>query len=374
MSRSIVGVGDAQAVKKWSGLLSVAATKTSYFSNKMMGEGKRSKRPIQRIDDLQSDAGDQVTVDLLMPMKMEPVIGADTLDGKEEALRYYTDRVLIDQVRGGADLGDRMTRKRTLRSLREDALEAMKNWWARLFDELFFIHMSGARGTGTGYLWSANNAFFNVNSLNAPDSSHLMYASTATSKATITSGMGMDLRMIDRAVAKAETMGGDTTDELSMLPCDIDGESKFVCLMHTFQFDAMKSSTATGQWLDIQKAAAAAQGQKNPIFSGALGEHNNVILHKHRNVVQFSDYGAGANLPAARALFMGSQAALICFGSPGTGLRFDWTEEMKDHGDKVKIGSNSIFGVKKATYKNADSSVTRDFGVMALDTYAVNPG
>lgn len=374
MARTLVGVSDPQAVKKWSGLLSVASTKSSYFSSKMMGEGKRSKRPIQRIDDLTSDAGDQVTVDLLMPMKMDPVIGADTLDGKEESLRYYTDRVLIDQVRGGADLGDRMTRKRTLRSLREDALEAMKVWWARLFDELFFIYLSGARGTGTGYVWSTSNPFFNLNALTAPDSMHLMYASTATSSATITTGMPMDLRLIDRAVAKAETMGGDATDEISMIPCNVESEDKYVCLMHTWQFDALKSTTTTGQWLDIQKAAAAAQGAKNPIFTGALGEYNNVILHKHRNVVQFTNYGAGANLPAARALFLGAQAALIAFGSPGTGLRFDWTEEIKDHGDKVKIGSNSIFGVKKTTYRSNDNSITRDFGVIALDTYAVNPG
>jgi N4-gp56 family major capsid protein len=374
MARTFVGVNDAQAVKKWSGLLSVAASKKSYFSSKMMGDGKRAKRPIQRIDDLESDAGDAITVDLLMPMRMEPVIGADTLDGKEEALRYYTDRLLIDQVRGGADIGDRMTRKRTLRMIREDALEAMKDWWARLFDELFFIHLSAARGTGAGYIWSAANPFFNVNTLSAPDAQHLMYAGAATSVATITSGMPMDLRLVDRCVARAETMGGDSTDELSMVPCEVEGESKYVMLMHTFQFDALKSSINAGQWLDIQKAAAAAQGQKNPIYTGALGEYNGVIMHKHRNVVQFNNYGAGANLPAARALFMGSQAAFIAFGSPGTGLRFDWTEEVKDHGDKVKIGSNSIFGVKKAVYKSADNSITRDFGVIAVDTYAVNPG
>jgi N4-gp56 family major capsid protein len=374
MARTLVGVGDSQAVKKWSGLLAVAVNKASYFTKKFMGEGKRAKKPLQRITDLESDAGDTVTVDLLMPMRMEPVIGAETLDGKEESLRYYTDKILIDQVRGGADLGDRMTRKRTLRDIREDALGAMKEWWARLFDELFFIYLSGSRGTNSGYIWSATNPFFSVNALTAPDAMHQMYASTATSKATITNAMGMDLRLIDRAVAKAETMGGDGTDELSLLPCDVEGEDKYVALMHTWQFDNLKSTTTTGQWLDIQKAAAAAQGQKNPIMTGALGEYNGVVMHKHRNVIQFTDYGAGANLPAARALFMGAQAGLIAFGSPGTGLKFDWTEEVKDHGDKVKIGSNSIFGVKKATYSSKDGSVVRDFGVLALDTYAVNPG
>lgn len=374
MARTLVGVNDAQAVKKWSGLLAVAVNKSSYFTKKFMGEGKRAKTPLQRITDLEKDSGDAVTVDLLMPMRMEPIIGAETLDGKEESLRYYTDRVQIDQVRGGADLGDRMTRKRTLRDIREDALGAMKEWWSRLFDELFFIYLSGSRGINAGYVWSAGNPFFSVNPLTAPDSAHQMFAGTATSAATITTAMNMDLRLIDRAVARAETMGGDATDELSMVPCSIEGEDKYVCLMHTFQFDAMKASTATGQWLDIQKAAAAALGHKNPIYSGALGEYNGTILHKHRNVIQFNNYGAGSNLPAARALFLGAQAGLIAFGSPGNGLKFDWSEEVKDHGDKVKIGSNSIFGVKKATYRNADSSVVRDFGVMALDTHAANPG
>ncbi len=375
MARTFVGVNDTQAVKKWSGLLAVAVAKSSYFVKKFVGEGKRAKTPIQRITDLEKDSGDTVTVDLLMPMRMEPVIGADTLDGKEEALRYYTDRVVIDQVRGGADLGDRMTRKRTLRDLREDALGAMKEWWARLYDELFFIYLSGSRGTNGGFLWSANNPFFSVNPLTAPDSMHQMYASTATSKATITNAMGMDLRVIDRCVAKAETMGGDGTDELSMIPCSIgEGEDRYIMLMHTFQADAMKSAAGTAGWMEVQKSLATSLGTKSPIVTGAMGEHNGCILHKHRNVIQFSDYGAGANLPAARALFLGAQAALLTYGSPGTGQRFDWTEEQKDHGDKVKIGSNSIFGVKKATYKSADASVVRDFGVLAVDTYAVNPG
>lgn len=371
--RTVIGVNDPQAVKKWSTALGVAVQKASYFAKKMMGMGKESRLPIQRLDELESDAGDEVTLDLLMPMNMEPVIGDETLDGKEQPLKYYTDKMRIDQVRGGADLGSRMTRKRTLRNIRTDAKRVMTDWWKRLYDELFFIYLSGSRGTQTGYIWPANSAFFSVNALTAPDSMHQMYGGDATSKATIATDDGFDLRLIDRAVAKAETMGGDGTDELSMIPCDIDGEERYVALMHTFQFDAMKSNTATGQWLDIQKAAAAAQGQKNPIFTGAEGVYADVILHKHRNIIGWSDAGAGSNLPMRRALFMGAQAAAIAYGSPGTGLRFDWTEESKDHGNSVKIGTNSIFGVKKTTYKSKDNTVQRDFGVMALDTYARDP-
>jgi hypothetical protein len=41
----------------------------------------------------------------------------------------------------------------------------------------------------------------------------------------------------------------------------------------------------------------------------------------------------------------------VCaFGSPGTGLRFDWHEETRDNGNQVVISTNTIFGIKKCTF------------------------
>ena len=80
--------------------------------------------------------------------------------------------------------------------------------------------------------------------------------------------------------------------------------------------------------------------------------------------------GAGANVEAARGLFLGSQAGVIAFGSPGTNIRFDWNEETRDNGDKVVITSSSIFGVKKVSF-NTDVGM-QDFGAIALDTAAAN--
>lgn len=371
--RTLIGVNDPQAVKKWASLMAVAINKESYWSRKFVGNGKDSRLPIQRIDDLQQGAGDEVTVDLLMPINQEPVIGDETLEGKEAPLKYYTDRLRIDQVRGGADLGSRMTKKRTLRDLRSDAKRAATDWWKRLQDELYFIYLSGSRGHGSGFVWSASNPFFQINPLTAPDSQHILFGGAATSKASLTAGDTFKLRLIDKAVAKAETMGGDGTDELSMIPVSIEGGSHYICLMHTYQADAMRQDAGTGGWLDIQKAAAAAEGNKNPIFQGTLGMYNDVVLHKHRNVIRFNDYGAGGNVNAARALFLGAQAALIAYGDNETGTRFRWTEVQKDHENSVAIGTHAIMGVKKATYKSKDGNVQRDFGVMALDTASTDP-
>ena len=76
-------------------------------------------------------------------------------------------------------------------------------------------------------------------------------------------------------------------------------------------------------------------------------------------------------MKAARALFLGRQAGVVAFGSPGTGLRFDWNEESEDRGNQVVITTSSIFGVKKSSFTIGGTS--RDFGLIAVDTAAADP-
>lgn len=373
MAQTKFGVNDPQEVKKWGTDLAVAVNREGYFSSSMASESKRARTPIQIITDLEKTAGLEVTVDLLMPMGMEPVVQAK-LEGKGAPLKYFTDKLRIDQVRGAVGAGDRVTSKATLRNLREDARLVMKDWWARLQDELHFIYLSGGFGNygGTSYLWTSGNAMFTVNTITAPDAQHQMYGGNATAKADVGVDDGFDLRLIDRAVAKAETMGGDGSNELSMVPVNVDGKKCYVALLHTFQYDAMKSDADTGQWLDIQKAAAGAAGMNSPLFKNAGGMYADCAIHKHRNVMRFNDYG-GASVKAARALFLAAQAGELAFGSSGGfQSRYRWTEVMTDHEDQVEIGTHCIMGVKKSTYKSKDNSVTRDFGVFAMDTYCAD--
>lgn len=340
----------------------------SYFNSRFMARGAEAEVPIQILTDLESDAGEAISYDLLAELKMAPVEGEDILEGKEEGQKFYTDQIYIDQARAGVNTGGRMTRKRTLHNLREKAKRQQSSWWARLMDELLFIYLSGARGINPnfllpqGYTGRANNA------LVTPDSYHTLYGNDATAFANIDAADKFDLRLIDRAKTKADSQGGGATDVPVLQPCKIDGNETFVCVMHTFQEDDLRANTNTGQWLDIQKAAAGAEGRNSPLFKGSLGMYRGVILHSHRNAIRFNNAGSGSNVEAARALFLGSQAAVVAFGSPGTNMRFDWHEETRDNGDKVVISTSSIFGVKKVTFTTAAGA--QDFGVFALDTAA----
>ena len=352
MALTEFGVSHALAVKRWSTSLAVEAAKKMYF-------GKFIGSVITKLTDLQKAAGDQITYGLRMKIRGAGITGDNTLEGNEEALTYYSDAILIDQLRHAVRSKGKASEQRVPYSMRASAREALATWWAERFDELLFVYLSGARGVDTTLTLPIGFTTFAGNALQAPDAAHIQYADGLV-KATITTAAKMDLAEIDGLVEKAETV------DPMIQPIMIDGEKHYVLLMHPYQATDLRTNTNTGQWLDIQKAANR-RGTSNPIFSGSLGMYNNVIMHSHRNVVRFSDYGAGVNLPAARALFLGQQAAALAFGNGGgnTVAQYSWKEDLFDYGNQLGVAAGSIFGVSKTVFNS------KDFGVMALDTYAI---
>lgn len=369
--KTIIGLGDAKAVQRYSAFLAVDTARKSYFSKKFMGEGTDSEMPIQVLRHLENDAGEKISYDLVMQLRMQPVEGDNTLEGREEDLTFYTDSVLIDQLRGGVNTGGRMTRKRTIHDLRKIARSRQSDWWARVFDELFFMYLSGARGVNSEFIFPTSYTGFATNGFVAPDTSHLLYAGAATTKATVASTDKVTLATIDKAKVKATMLGGGTAGIPGIEAIMVEGEPHYVLLLNPFQAYDLRTNTSTGQWLDVQKAAAAAEGRANPIFKGGLGKYNDVVIHEHKAVIRYSDYGAGSNVAAARALFLGRQAAVVAFGSAGNGLRFDWHEESRDNGNQAVITTSTICGIKKTAF--TISGTSRDFGLISIDSAAADP-
>lgn len=368
MAKTNVGVNSPRAVKRFSGELTLDASQASYFGKKFTAVGQGAKVPIQTLTDLESEAGDLVNYDLLAELRMAPVEGDDTLEGKEEAQKFYTDQLYIDQARGGVNTGGRMSRKRTLHDLRMRAKQQQANWWGRFQDELTFTYLSGSRGINSNFILPLGYKGRANNPLTAPTVNQHMYGGDATSTANLDATDKMTLKLVGDAKTRADTQGGGATDVPVIQPCVVDGEEVFVLVMHGWQEDDLRNNTATGEWMDLQKAAAASMGSKSPLFKQALGVHRNVVLHSHRNVIRHNDHGAGQNVETARALFMGAQAGVIAYGSPGTGMRYGWHEETRDNGNQVVITTSSIFGIKKSVFEMG--GVAQDHGVYALDTAA----
>jgi hypothetical protein len=87
-----------------------------------------------------------------------------------------------------------------------------------------------------------------------------------------------------------------------------------VTFLHPYQVTDLRTNTATGQWLDIQKAAmTGGEVEDNPIFDGSLGVYNGAILHEDVRVSQGVN-GAAAITTVRRAVMAGAQSAALAFG------------------------------------------------------------
>lgn len=350
-------LNDPLAVQRWSTSLAVEAAKKQYFS-KFIGTSNDSLIVLK--NELNKGAGDKVTVGLRMKLVHPGVEGDAIISGHatgEESLVFFNDALFIDQLRKSTKSKGKMSEQRVPYNMRQEGRDALSTWWAEEVDEQIMFYLAGARGMGTSahqtIAWTgrANNT------LQAPDAGHLLYGGVATAKNNLLATDVISLNSVERLVAYSEL------NDPMIQPFNVEGNKKFVLLMHTIQAFQLRTGVSDNDWLAIHKATDSSAGAGSLIYKNALGEYADVILHKHRNVVTFNDYGAGGAFNCARALFLGAQAGMIAYGQDSGAQRYSWNEDQDDRGNSLAITAGSIFGVKKSRYN------AKDFGVMALDTY-----
>jgi len=359
-----IPVGDPKAVKRWSGALFLDILRKAYWDKKFTGTSENSV--VQRLTDLEQAAGDTISYDVSVQLRGTPTKGDEPTQGKAENLRFFTDEVKIDQMRKTVSTGGKMSRKRTLHNLRNVGKDRLSDYWAQYLDQFQFIYLSGSRGMNEDYFEEVTWAGHAENPIQSPDSGHIIFGGDATGKADLDATDKMTRGLIERATVKARMMRAKDPKTANMMPINIDGELHYVMLMSPFQEHDLRNDTGTAGWMEVQKAAATAEGSKNRIFKGGLGMINNAVLHSHESVIRFDDYGAGGDVEAARALFLGRQAGVVAYGSSGK-TRASWSEEKTDHGNNMEICAGFIIGSKKTRFNN------KDFGVLAVDTAAADP-
>ena len=339
--------GDAETVKLWSRMLSREAIAETFLA-KFMGSGTDSVITVK--DETSKSAGDRITNILRMKLSGGGVSGDGTLEGNEESLVTYTDNLSIDQNRHAVRSGGRMSNQRVTFSVREEARLALTDWWADNIDAALFNQLAG--NTAATGITTGNNTVSDI------DATHLIIADSVASEASLTAGNTMSIDMIDTLVERAKTV------EPLIRPIRVNGTGHYVMFLHPYQVTDLRTNTATGQWLDIQKAAAnGGKVSDNPIFTGALGMYNNVVLHE-ANRVPLSPTTITSGDTVRRAVFCGAQAGVVAFGRENSQSQFTWVEETFDYGNKLGVASGSIWGAKRSDYNSLA------FGTLVLATAA----
>jgi len=341
------GTNDAQTVKIWSSLTLREALKATKF-DKFVGTGKGAI--IQRITDLEKTAGDTIKYDLLMQMTGAGVTGDNRMRDNEEPLVYYQDTVSIDQLRN-AHAFRRMSQQRTLHNLRADAKMQLGEWFSGKMDSYMFRCLSG------------DTTLTHGQTATAPDTDHQIYSGDASSDATLGSNDQLTLADLTYAKELAKTLTPP------IRPVMIDGGEYYVAVIHPYstvdlQLDVANSAYTT--WPQIQMWANN-RGLKNPLFTGALGVYDGVILYESTRLIT-------PIASAKRNLFLGAQAGVFAMGNAydsieqsrvGKDNMMSWYEEIDDYGNEKGISCGAIFGINKSRFNSAD------FAVIAIDSRAV---
>lgn len=340
MALTSYGVNSPEAVKLWSKVLAREALKATWIG-KFIGESSDSL--IQQKNDFKKSAGDRLTMTLRMQLTGDGVLGDGTLEGNEERLTTYTDNLIIDQLRHAVRSAGKMTEQRIPWSIREESKDGLVDWWAGRMDTAFFNQLCGYTPQ-TDLRYAGNNVILAPTTVVRPNS--------RANDQSLVAGDEFTLGLIDTAVAQAKLATP------VMRPVRVNGEDKYVLFLHTNQVTQLRTNTATGQWLDIQKAALAGGiGARSPIYTGALGEYNGVILHESTRITNGVNSSTGAaETDTRRAVLCGAQAVVLGFGGGQSYGGWDWNEELFDYGNQLGVEAGAIFGLKATRYNSADFS------------------
>jgi N4-gp56 family major capsid protein len=324
---------------------------------------------VQFLDELQQGPGRDVTVDLIANMIGEGTTGDNEAGPNAEALRTFQDNLKIDQLRHVAEPSGAMSQQSVHWSMREQAKSKLADWWRQRWDTILCNHV-------TGNAAEIRPARIGANTIVLPDVDHCLFANgkdtetvtagvsanKGTTSAPLISGDVFTWDLITRAVTKMDTLA------TPIKPLRLKGmEIRGVALLHPLQVRSMRLNFTDGQWGQIQ--ANAMQGgeiTKNPIFTGALGFNDGVVIHQVPRI----PYGTAAQAldangeprynplgitSTARGVILGAQALVFAWGRAyGSDMRLKWVEEAWDGFNKIRIYAGSIFGAKKLRFRNMD--------------------
>jgi len=354
------GLNDPLAMKAWSKKLAVEANK-SIDIDPLVGTSDGSI--IQEKTELKKGNGDQVTFGLRMQLKGDGFSSSDVAEGNGEQLGTNSDKVTIDELGHvvGVKSENTIDQQRVPFDLREQARMGLADWFQTRKTASFFTHVCGF--TPANQLRGAKKFTAN-NPVTAASAGRIFRPNNRANDAALVPADIFTLDLIDRAVELAKT--GGAAGKVMIRPIVVSGEKVYVLYLATEQVTSLRTNTSTGQWIDIQKAAmAGAESSKSPIFSGALGKYNGVVLREAQNVTAGVSADGTAAVPnTRRAVLLGAQAATIAYGKAGGETRYRWNEELLDHKRNLEVSAWAIWGLKKTTY-NGD-----DFGTIVIPTYA----
>lgn len=299
--------------------------------------GTSAQSMIQEFEDLRKEQGSNISFGLGMKLSGNGITGDSTLEGQEEQMTDYDEDVAIDQLRNAVILTGRMDEKKNAYNMRISAKDRLADWFAERIDREMLNKLCG------------NTAATFANTPTAAGSSRSVFAGGQSSVGAVTSSMKIDTKVLDAAKQKAKLASP------MIRPVRVNGKEYYIVILHPYSATNLRQDPV---WNQAQRDANV-RGEENPIFSGALGIYNGMVIHEHEYVYTTTDGSGSARV--SRDILCGQQAGVIAWGAP-----VKWVEKSFDYGNQWGISVGAIFGTIKPLFNSVDYGVITMFD--AADT------
>lgn len=344
-----------------------------YFENMGM-TGTDENNIIQLKNELKKDQGDTVNFALTAKLSNAAITGDNELEGNEEAISSYAESVSINQARFGVRLQGRYDEQRTAYNMREDAKNKLGIRAAEFIERQIFMKLGGVTETDLtdvgGNTYSVDATFSNTAPVvpAADQSSGTGTRYICADTAGVDSLEATDIlttNLITRARVKAMVTSGGVP---RIKPLRVNGKDYFVMFVHPWQAADLKTASSS-TWAQAQRDAQT-RGDNNPVFTGALGIWDGVILHEHEYVPtcqsgsDFDSAGPNVGARAFRSVLVGCQAVVMAEASKSM-LMY---EETFDYQNKVGYATSFLGGIQKPAFNSID------YAVVSVDTGATDLG
>lgn len=361
MATRVYTANDSETMKVWRKRLAREALKRTYFQ-KFIGDSDNSLA--QNLGETQKGPGDRVRCTLRLMPTGDGVGETETQEGNEEAISTTTDDLTLGELSHAFRSKVKIEKQRVPWNLGVAQNDALADWWANRMDVIFFNQL-------TNNSLVTNGKFTGWNTINEPTAARIIRPTGVANDGALTDAANhiMTLTLIDRALELAKTA------DPMIRPIKVEGEDRYVLFLDPAQVTSLRTNTASGQWLDIQKAAM--QGGKvndNPIFTGALGMYNGVVFHEAsgggvQNKISQGIHNSAYVANTRRAALCGAQSLLVGYGQGYGPEEWEVNEETFDYGRQLGTNGLCIFGMKKSRFSDGGGT-TRDFGAIIISTFA----
>nr|DAX23299.1 MAG TPA: major capsid protein [Caudoviricetes sp.] len=300
--------------KVWAKKVWHEGVKDSYFDKFTATDGSNV---VHKNKDLENVKGDSVVFGLMMNLTGSGVEGnRQKLAGAEDTLNIYDFTVNTKLVRNAVSRYEADDQRTQYDMLKEIKI-ALKQWLSDWLDDRLISRLS-----------------YN------PSNGEVLYASAAGTQSSITANDKLTTTIISRAKRKAMMHAP------KVQPIKVDGMDKYIMLVHPWAARDLKDDP---KWLAAQQNANI-RGSKNPIFTGALGEYDGVILYEYERVQTGNVGASSANV--CQNLLLGKQAACFAVSRPAKHI-----EQTDDYGNIAGNGIAFYGAVEKTNFNGKDYGV-----------------